>query len=394
MTQLNITIDSDQIQTLIGQCAANELAKDILTLVFNQIMEQQRTDYINADEYERCDSRKTSRNGYYDRDFTTRVGRLELRVPRTRDGEFSPTIFEQYQRSEKALLITMMEMFIQGVSTRKVSKAVEALCGETVSKSFVSNLTKQLDPIVEQWRYRSLKNTNYPFLITDVLYLKVRDAERVVSMSCHIAIGVSDTGSREIIGLYLSKSETRNTWTEFFDYLKQRDLSCPKYVISDAHKGLVQAIRQCFLGATWQRCQAHFLRNIFDNMPKKIERHVKDEIKAIFQMTNANSARELKNIFINKYESNPKLHKVCQTLDDGFEDAIQVLHLPENIQRRLKTTNCLERLNEEIRRRERVIRIFPNQDSAIRIIGSLLMDKNEEWLSANKKYLDFDPTVI
>ena len=235
---------------------------------------------------------------------------------------------------------------------------------------------------------------SYPFLIVDVLYLKIREAERVISMSCHIAIGVSDSGRREIIGLYLSKSETANTWADFFNYLKERDLSRPKYVISDAHPGLVQAIRQCFTGSTWQRCQAHFLRNIFDSMPKKTEKHIKDEIKAIFHMSSVESARELKNIFIKKYESNPKLSKACEILDDGFEDAIQILQLPENIQRRLKTTNCLERLNEEIRRRERVIRIFPNQASAIRIIGALLMDKNEEWLSTNKKYLDFDPAVI
>lgn len=394
MTQLNITIDSDQIQTLITQCAANELAKDVLTIVFNQLMEQQRTDYIKAGEYERCDSRKTSRNGYYLRDFTTRVGKLELRVPRTRDGQFSPTIFEQYQRNEKALLITMVEMFVHGVSTRKVSKAVEALCGETVSKSFVSNLAKELDPIVEQWRNRSLKHTNYPFLIADVLYLKIRDAGRVISMSCHIAIGITENGGREIIGFYLSKSETINTWTEFFNYLKQRGLSRPKYIVSDAHPGLVQAIRQCFTGSTWQRCQAHFLRNIFDSIPKKTEQHIKDEIKAIFQMTNPESARELKNTFIKKYESDAKLSKACQILDEGFDDAIQVLRLPANIQRRLKTTNCLERLNEEIRRREQVIRIFPNQASAIRIIGAVLMDKNEDWVSTNKKYLDFDPTLI
>lgn len=394
MTQINITMDLDQIQTLIERSGANDTAKDIFRILFNQVMEKERTEYIQAENYERCEERKTQRNGYYDRDFITRIGSLNLRVPRTRDGVFSPSLFEKYQRHEKALITTMMEMVICGVSTRNVTKAVEALCGETVSKSFVSSILKQLDPIVEEWRNRSLKDKSYKFLMVDVLYLKIRENNRVVSRSCHIAIGISDEGTREIIGLMLSDSESTDTWAQFFEYLKKRGLGAPKYIISDAHAGLVQAIRQCFIGSTWQRCQAHFIRNIFDKLPKKIDRQVQDDLKAIFHMTNVSSARELKNLFLKKYESNPKLKDACKILDEGFEDAIQVLNLPENIQRRVRTTNCIERLNEEIRRRERVIRIFPNRESAIRLIGALLIDKNDEWISSSKKYLDFDPAQI
>jgi len=174
MTQVHFTLNNKEVQSIIEQSVKDEVSKNILTTVFNQLMENQRTEYIQADDYERSESRQSQRNGYYERDFTTRVGTLELKVPRTRDGEFAPTVFERYQRNEKALLASMLEMYVSGVSTRKVSKIVEELCGKSVSKSFVSSLTEQLDPMVKEWQNRSLSGTNYPYLMTDVLYIKVR----------------------------------------------------------------------------------------------------------------------------------------------------------------------------------------------------------------------------
>src|SRR5699024_5423921 len=224
MTQVHFTMKSEEIQSIIEKSIQNELSKNILMTVFNQLMEEQRTEYLQANDYERSDERISQRNGYYERDWTTRIGTLRLKVPRTRDGKFSPTIFERYQRNEKALLISMLEMYVSGVSTRKVSQVVEELCGKSMSKSFVSKLTKQLDPMVKEWQNRSLSETSFPYLVTDVLYIKVREEHRVVSKSCHIAIGITAKGDREIIGMMIQNGESESSWETFFDYLKERGL--------------------------------------------------------------------------------------------------------------------------------------------------------------------------
>jgi len=280
MTQVHFTLNNKEVQSIIEQSVKDEVSKNILTTVFNQLMENQRTEYIQADDYERSESRQSQRNGYYERDFTTRVGTLELKVPRTRDGEFAPTVFERYQRNEKALLASMLEMYVSGVSTRKVSKIVEELCGKSVSKSFVSSLTEQLDPMVKEWQNRSLSGTNYPYLMTDVLYIKVREDHRVLSKSCHIAIGITEGGDREIIGFMIQNEESDDTWSIFFDYLKERGLQGTELIISDAHKGLVSAIRRSFTNASWQRCQVHFLRNIFSSIPKKNSKPFREAVKS------------------------------------------------------------------------------------------------------------------
>lgn len=242
--------NNEEVQSIIEHSVKGDVSKNILTTFFNQLMENQRTEYIQAEDYERSESRQSQRNGYYERDFTTRVGTLELRVPRTRDGEFSPTVFERYQRNEKSLLASMLEMYVSGVSTRKVSKIVEELCGKSVSKSFVSSLTEQLDPMVNEWQNRSLSETNYPYLMTDVLYIKVREDNRALSKSCHIAIGITKDGDREIIGFMIQNEESDDTWSNFFEYLKERGLQGIELVISDAHKGLVSAIRKYFTNAS------------------------------------------------------------------------------------------------------------------------------------------------
>lgn len=214
-------------------------------------MEEQRDQYIGVGEYERNDNRTSYRNGYYERSYTTRIGTIDLRVPRTRDGKFSPDIFERYQRNEKALLASILEMYVQGVSTRKVSKIVEELCGKKVSKSFVSNLTKELDKMVKKWQYSSLNGANYLYLMADVVYIKVRENHKVISKSYHTALGVNNEGGREIIGFLIQDGESENSWSTFFNYLIDRVLTGVKLVISEAHKGLVKAIKKLFTGASW-----------------------------------------------------------------------------------------------------------------------------------------------
>lgn len=388
MTHLHFTLKSSEIQNLINQSVKDDISKTILTTVFNQLMEEQRTQYINVSKYERSDSRTSQRNGYYERNWTTRIGTLELKVPRTRDGKFSPTLFERYQRNEKALLASMLEMYISGVSTRKVSNIVEQLCGTSVSKSFVSKLTAELDPMVKEWRNRSLSETEYPYIVTDVIYIKVRENNRVVSKSCHIAIGINEDGDREIIGFLIQDGESESTWSKFFEYLKNRDLKGTKLIISDSHKGLVSAIRESFTGVSWQRCQVHFMRNILSYVPKKDSKTFRETVKAIFRYTDIELARVAKNELIDKFNDNKRYEKACEILDDGFEDAFQYTVVAKG-HSRLKSTNVIERLNQEVRRREKVVRIFPNIDSATRLIGALLMDIHEEWIGSSRKYINF-----
>jgi len=388
MTHLHFTLETKEIQNLIEKSVKDDLSKNILMTVFNQLMEEQRTQYIQASEYERSNQRVSQRNGYYEREWTTRIGTLNLRVPRTRDGKFSPTVFERYQRNEKALLASMLEMYISGVSTRKVSQIVEELCGKTISKSFVSELTAQLDPMVKEWQNRSLSEVTFPYLMVDVLYIKVREEHRVVSKSCHIALGVTDEGDREIVGFMIQNGESEASWSTFFDYLKNRGLSGTQLVISDAHSGLVSAIRKSFTGVSWQRCQVHFMRNILSIIPKKDTKSFREAVKAIFRFSDIQLARAAKNELLRTYADNKKYEKACQKLDEGFEDAFQYTVVGKG-HPRLKSTNLIERLNQEIRRREKIIRIFPNIASANRLIGAVLIDTHEEWLSSPRKYIQF-----
>lgn len=269
MTQINLNLNMEQIQDIISNSGANSLAKQMLTTIFNQLMEKERDDYIQVDTYSREEHRNSSRNGYYERSYSTRIGRLELIVPRTRDGEFSPTIFfERYQRSEQALLSTMLEMVVQGVSTRKVSKIVEELCGTSVSKSFISSLTSKLDEHVQSFLTRPLER-HYPFILSDVLYIKVRENRRVVSKAFHIILGINDLGERELLNFSISENESYETWKRLYEQCLDRGLTGLKLVISDAHKGEVRAIKETFGGVSWQRCQVHFMRNVFDKLPRK-----------------------------------------------------------------------------------------------------------------------------
>jgi len=267
-----------------------------------------------------------------------------------------------------------------------VSKVIENLCGKTYSKSFVSSLTKQLDEEVKLWRKSDLSTQNYPYLLVDVVYIKIRENHRVVSKACHIAIGINEKGRREIIGFKLSNSESEYSWSEFFKYLTQRGLSGLKMVISDAHKGLVKAIKETFIDVSWQRCQVHFLRNILSKAPKKNTEEFREDIKALFKIQDINLARKMKNEIFSKYESEKKYQKSLDALDEGFEDAFTYLN-NDVIHSRLRTTNCLERLNQEVRRREKVIRIFPNENSALRLIGSILIDINEDWSTSSRLYI-------
>lgn len=377
MTRLNITIDIENLIDQITSSDLNTAVKSQLTLILNKVMEAERDDYINAQRYERSSSRMDYRNGYYEREYVTKLGRIRLTVPRTRTGEFSTEIFQKYKRMDQALVLTLIEAYINGVSTRKVSSLVEMLVGESVSKSFVSTIVAQLDPEIDAFRNRSLTHSSFPYLYVDAMYVKVREDHKIVSKAVYVAQAIREDGFRELVGFKVAGQESEDSWASFFADLRARGLSTPQMVISDAHKGLVQAIRKEFTGAKWQRCAVHFLRNITSKMPKKGSAEARQILKNIFQSNSIPLARERKADLIELVGQDPKYTAALNTLDEGFEDAIQYLSEPEKYQKSLKSTNSLERVNKDIRSRERVVSVFPNAASVVRLLGAVMMDVNE-----------------
>ncbi|MGI6527443.1 MAG: IS256 family transposase [Caldicoprobacterales bacterium] len=386
MAQFNITLTEEELHGLFLNNNRDKAIEKLLEKIFNEVLKCQSAEQLCAEPYERTDKRKGQRNGYYDRELVTRVGTLNLRIPRHRYGEFNTELFERYQRSEQALLLAMMEMVVNGVSTRKIENITEELCGKKFSKSTVSALCKRLDPVVYAFKTRPLES-HYPFLIVDALYLKVREDGRVKSKGLLIAVGINEQGYREIIGFQVSNTESESSWGEFFLSLKERGLKDVHLITSDNHKGLVNAVRRHFQGATWQRCQTHFSRNMLDNAPKALQSEIKEDLRKLYEAVDLDSARKVKDQIIDKYET--KAPKAATLLDETFDDITAVLAIPLKYRKRLRTTNGVERLNQEVRRRERVIRIFPNEASVIRLLGALLMEQDEKW-QTGRKYFDMD----
>lgn len=386
MAQFNITLTEEHLHGLFTGDGRDQAFAKLLEEIFNQVLLAQSKEQIGAEPYERTDQRRAYRNGFRDRQMTTRVGTLTLHVPRHRNGEFSTELFEQYQRSEQALVLAMMEMVINGVSTRKVENITGELCGKKFSKSTVFALCERLDPMVKAFQTRPLQ-AHYPFVMVDALYLKVRHDHRVQSRALLTAVGINEEGYREIIGYRVVNSESHNTWSDFFESLKDRGLKEVRLVTSDSHKGLVQAIQKQFQGATWQRCQTHFSRNMLDQTPKALQPGMKEDLRELYEALDLESAMKIRDQLFVKYEH--QAPKAMNLLDEAFADITAVLLLPLRYRKRLRTTNGVERLNQEIRRRERVIRIFPNEASATRLMGALLMEQSEKW-ETGRKYFEME----
>lgn len=387
MTQLNFNINFEELTEAILKSDMNSMMKSLAVLVMNAYMEAERDEHINASQYERSEERKDSRNGYYSRGYTVSIGRLELNVPRTRSGEYSTHLFDRYQRMDQALVLSMTEAVINGVSTRKVTNIVEQLCGEMVSKSFVSSIMKKIDPEIEAFQQRSLTDHTYRYVYVDAMYIKVREDHQIVSKAVYIAQGVNEDNRREIIGFKVANSESKETWSSFFKVLRERGLTTPKMIISDAHTGLRAAVKEVFVGTVWQRCTVHFLRNILNVFPKKGAKEARNLLKRIFRSRTLQEAKENKEAFEAYVKDNGKFDKALRILDDGFFDSIQYINEPEAYHISLRTTNSLERLNREIRRREKAISIFPNCDSAVRLIGAVLLDLHEKWQKHHNTFL-------
>jgi len=366
---------------------APDFLRELVHAALQEVLESEMTEHVGAGRHERTPDRTGQRNGYKPRTLSTRVGTLTLMVPQDRDGTFSSKLFARYQRTEKALVLALMEMYVVGVSTRKVAKVTEELCGTSFSKSTVSALTGRLDAELTMWRTRPLSDHAWPYLFVDARYEKVRRGGRVVSQGVLIAYGVRDDGLREIVAVSCADTESAATYHELFSDLKARGLSGVQLVTSDAHPGLKAAIARHFQGASWQRCQVHFNRDLLGSVACRHRKQLAADLKEIWTATTLPTALETAARVADAWrDTHPKITEI---IDEQCEECLAVLHFPASHRLFLRTNNALERFNQEIKRRTRVVRIFPNEESCLRLISAMCAETSEVWMT-NRRFLDMD----
>ena len=359
---------------------------EAVTVLLNTAMVAERSEYLGARPYERSDSRSGYANGFKGKTLKTRLGALPLKVPQTRDCEFYPQSLEKGLRSERALLLSIAEMYVQGVSTRRVKRIVEELCGMDVSSSQVSRAAKALDELLADWRERELGV--YRYIVLDARYEKVRQGGQVLDAAVLIACGVSADGQRDILGCSVSLSEAEVHWRAFLTSLKDRGLYGIELIASDAHVGLQAARRAVFPSVPWQRCQFHLQQNAGQYVPSISMRvPVATDIRAIFNAPDRYEAERLLEKFVERYQA--KAPKLSTWAEEALPQGFTVFSLPASHRRRLRTTNLVERLNQEIKRRTRVARLFPNEGSCLRLVSAVLMEIAEDWQTADKRYVTF-----
>jgi putative transposase len=367
-----------------------EFLQKIVERTLQRILEAEMTAHVGAAPYERTDERNGQRNGYKPRTLRTRVGTLNLLVPQDREGTFSTQLFARYQRNEKALVLALMEMYIEGVSTRKVKDITEELCATSFSKSLVSRLAGQLDSELEQWRVRPLEEKAYPYLFVDARYEKARVDKRIVSEGVLIVYGVREDGYREILGVEVADTESEATYHGLFRSLKARGLRGVQLVTSDDHPGLQAAIARHFQGASWQRCQFHYAKNLLKLVGTKKRAALAEGLRQVFACPTRETALEIAGELGDRWrESHPQ---VAEHVEEHIEECLACLSFPASHRKRIRTTNGLERFNQEIKRRTRVVRIFPNREACLRLVTALAVEQSEEWVSG-RRYLNMEELV-
>jgi len=363
-----------------------DFLKPLVQEVIQQVLEAEMLEAVGADRHERTEGRQGYRSGYYRRGLVTRVGRLELRVPQDRQGRFSTELFQRYQRSEQALVAALAEMYVQGVSTRKVKAVTEELCGHEFSASTVSEINKGLDGKLAAFASRRLEEA-YPYLIVDARYEKVREAGVIRSRAVLIAIGINWDGRREVLAVELANRESESSWRDFLVGLKERGLSGVEFVVTDDHAGLRRAIEELLPDAAWQRCYVHFLRNALDYLPRKADDDCLTELRWIYDRQSLEEARRDLAAWLKKWQG--KYSKLCDWVEGNIEETLTFYRLPRQHHKHMKSTNMLERLNEEIKRRTHVVRIFPHEESCLRLIRALAIEIHEDWIEATR-YLNME----
>ncbi len=356
-----------------------ENLKHLVETLCQNILEAEISEHLKAGPYERTSNRQGHRNGYKPRSLKTRVGTVNLWVPQSRDGSFATQLFDRYQRSEKAICLALMETVIQGVSTRRINRITKVLCGTDFSATTVSNLSKTMDEELEKFRNRDLSGTSYPYLVVDARYEKVRRGGTVVSQAILIAAGITQEGYREILLVDSADLESEATWTEVFRCLKERGMKGVTCVVSDDHKGIKSAVEKEFTGCLWQRCRVHFIRNLIGFVSHKERANIIKSLHYIWEAETLEQARiRIRKVVAIYQDKHPK---VANLIEQSAEETLTVLALPEKHRRRLSTNNLLERLSQSIRQRTRVVRIFPNSESALRLITAVLLEIHEDWIS-------------
>jgi putative transposase len=363
-----------------------DFLRPLVEAIVQATLEAEMTDALGAAKGERTPARLGYRSGSYGRSLITRVGTLELRVPQDRQGRFSTELFERYQRSEKALVGALAEMYVQGVSTRKVKAVTEALCGHSFSASAISAINKRLDAGLKAFAERRLKEP-YPYLILDARYERVREDGVIVSQAVLMAIGIDWEGRRQVLGVELANRESASSWRDFLLGLKARGLHGVEFVVSDDHPGLKQAIREVLAEAVWQRCYVHFLRNALDYVPRKVDDDCLMELRWFYDRRDLAEVRRDLAQWLAKWQA--KYPKLTGWVEDNIEETLTYYRLPLAHHKHMKSTNMLERLNQEIKRRSHVVRIFPNAASCLRLVRALAIETHENWLEATR-YLNME----
>ena len=376
----------DQIGELLAEQGFDGMTQ-VLTLLLNEVMKLERAQALGAGPYERSEGRQGHANGFKPKTVQTRMGPITLAVPQARGIDFYPSALEKGVRSERALKLAVAEMYVQGVSTRKVAAITEQLCGTEISSAQVSRAAAALDAELKTWRDRPLGEM--PYLILDARYEKVRHGGSVVSCAVLVAIGIDAHGHRSILGTSVSLSEAEPHWRDFLASLQARGLHGVRMIASDAHAGLKEALRARFSGVPWQRCQFHLAQNAMAYVPKvAMRKEVGASLRAVFDAPDRAEADRQLDPAVKKYRTTAP--KLAEWMEANVPEGLTALALPSSHRRRLRTTNMLERINREIKRRTRVTTLFPNEGSALRLVSAALMEISEEW-ETNRKYVMMEP---
>jgi transposase-like protein len=390
-----MTIENVDARALLSKALVDGSGDFLLKVLVNalqQVMEAEVSAVCNASHGERTADRVVSRNGYRARALETRLGTADLAIPKLRKGSYFPSFIEPRRRWEQAFVNVVSEAYVLGVSTRQVEELVEAMGAKGISKSEVSRMATSLDEQVRAFRTRPLGDQAWPYLWLDAVYLKVREGGRVVSKAFLVAYGVNDTGVRQVLGCAVAAGEMESAWKGFLEDLVARGLSGVQLVISDAHTGLRAGIRGVLNGTTCQRCTVHFLRNVLSRLPRQAQSFASAAVRAIFRQPDLATAKEAAGKAIELLDK--KYPDAAQVIRDAEDDVLAFMSFPEKHWRQIKSTNPLERLNREIRRRTDVVGIFPNDASVLRLVTMLLVEQNDEWLVGRRYFSEGSMTEM
>ncbi len=380
----NVTVDAAQLKSVLAE--QSDFLVPVVQEAVQAILELEMEECLQAGKHERTDQRLGYRSGYYRRRLITRVGTMVLRVPQDRAGHFSTQVFEQYQRSEKALVAALAQMYVQGVSTRKVAAITEELCGHEFSASSISTITGRLDEQLAQFSRRPLTEA-FPYVVVDARYERVREGGVIGSRAILIALGIDWEGRRQVLAVEYANRESQSSWKEFLLGLKERGLHGVLFVVSDDHPGLKAAIGEVLPGAWWQRCYVHFLRNVLDYLPRQADDDCLQELRWMYERRNVEEARRDLKQWLERW--GPKYPKLCAWVEANIEETWTFYRLPLAHHKHLKSTNLLERFNQEIKRRTLVVRIFPDEASCLRLVRAVAAEQHEEWMEGSR-YLNAD----